>query len=126
MIHKNIESVGGGIGSIGESAETANTAVNKLTRSLMGFDELNVLSPPTSSSSLSTGLEDFDLGDLQLDDIKTSFDALFSNEELEKINKFRETMEKWGTRIKDIFVGVEKIILGFATRNKRLMREGFE
>ena len=35
-------------------------------------------------------------------------------------------MEKWGTRIKDIFVGVEKIILGFATRNKRLMREGFE
>ena len=123
---KNIESVGGGIGSIGENAETANTAVNKLTRSLMGFDELNVLSPPTSSSSLSTGLEDFDLGDLQLDDIKTSFDALFSNEELEKINKFRETMEKWGTRIKDIFVGVEKIILGFATRNKRLMREGFE
>lgn len=121
---KNIESVGGGIGSIGENAETANDAVNKLTRSLMGFDELNVLSSPTSSSSLSTGLEDFDLGDLQLGEFKSSFDALFSEEELTKIEKFRDTMSKFGERIKSVFSGLYKVIMGTNLHNPQMVREG--
>lgn len=118
----SINKVGESVNTLEDDLYGANDAAKTLTRTLMGFDELNVLSPPSSSSTGLTGLEE--LEGFQLSDFKATFDALFSEEELGKIEKFRTTMETFGGRIKLIFSGLSKYILGKNTHNNQLVREG--
>lgn len=100
---KPVESVS----NVGGAAESAEKKVQKLKRSLMGFDELNVLQDNSQADTSA----DTEIGDLGLNDMKSEFDSLFSEEELGKIEKFKKKMEEWGEKLKNnpIIQGIVKI-----------------
>ena len=83
---KGSSAVSDSVSEIGGTAENTEKKVNKLKRSLMGFDELNVV-PSGETESADIGA---DFGDMGLNNLKEDFDALFSEEELAKIEAFKQ------------------------------------
>lgn len=83
---KGSNAVSDSVSEIGGTAENTEKKVNKLKRSLMGFDELNVV-PSGETESADIGA---DFGDMGLNNLKEDFDALFSEEELAKIEAFKQ------------------------------------
>ncbi len=98
------------VSNIGEQAQNSQKNVEKLQRSLMGFDELNVV----SKGETSTGIET-DLGDFGLNDTKSVFDSLFSEEELTKIDNFKKKIAEFGENLKN-----NPIVKGVITIGKKL------
>ena len=96
------------VGNVGTNADNSQKKVEKLKRSLMGFDELNVV---PSGQSEDTGI-DTEIGDLGLNDTKAEFDALFSDEELGKIEKFKEKITGFVEAVKKnpIVQGIVNIV----------------
>lgn len=83
---KTGNAVSDSVSEIGGTAENTEKKVNKLKRSLMGFDELNVV----PSGETDSGIDTTDFGDMGLNNLKEDFDALFSEEELAKIEAFKQ------------------------------------
>lgn len=91
-------SVGAGIGSFGamtDSIEEADSAAKELRRTLMGFDELNVVDSGSSSSSggSSSGIGDLG-GSIGGGGLNNVGGGLFDPENL-NLDGWRETMTKW-------------------------------
>jgi hypothetical protein len=91
--NKSVERASGSIGGYTSSVGAATAAVEKLRRTTMGFDELNIVSAPTSGGGsgggggggISGGGFDTGLGDME-----TVFDQLDLEGIAEKIEKFKE------------------------------------
>lgn len=84
------DAVSSGVGNIGTTANSATKAVNKLRRSLMGFDELNVLtdnsvSAPDTSIDTSSIVSGFSSGLGEL--------TLFDSETLDKLDRFKAKID---------------------------------
>lgn len=96
-------------GSIADEAEEATGAVNKLQKSIRKFDELNVISSPSESSSgsgggLSSGLLD-DAFDKAYSEYQKAWDDAFNNME--------NRAQKLADKIEEIFAPVKKIFSDF-------------
>lgn len=95
--------------SIADEAEEATGAVNKLQKSIRKFDELNVISSPSESSSgsgggLSSGLLD-DAFDKAYSEYQKAWDDAFNNME--------NRAQKLADKIEEIFAPVKKIFSDF-------------
>lgn len=74
-----------------DSLKGATKQAEKLKRTLFGFDELNILTSPddaNANSSLGIDMEDFNISD------KMSDFSFLSDEDLEKIDAFRQKMKE--------------------------------
>ena len=74
-----------------DSLKGATKQAEKLKRTLFGFDELNILTSPddaNANSSLGIDMEDFNISD------KMSDFSFLSDEDLEKIDAFRQKMQE--------------------------------
>lgn len=74
-----------------DSLKGATKQAEKLKRTLFGFDELNVLTSPddaNANSALGIDMEDFNISD------KMSDFSFLSDEDLEKIDAFRQKMQE--------------------------------
>lgn len=74
-----------------DSLKGATKQAEKLKRTLFGFDELNILSSPddaNANSSLGIDMEDFNISD------KMSDFSFLSDEDLDKIEQFRQKMQE--------------------------------
>lgn len=93
----NVDGATSSMGGYADSVENATTAVQKLKRIVMGFDELNILTDPNSGGS---GSEDEGIKDYTGGFGAGSTESLFNSEalNLEKVHKFFDT---WKTRIQD-------------------------
>lgn len=105
--------ISAGIGGISDSAATATKSVEKLKKSIFGFDEMNILTPqPTTSDIGDIGVGGVDLGDLSaFEDIDTSaFDELSDStksiqENVGKIEQRLQSLWKWAKIIAAIVGG---------------------
>lgn len=93
-------------GSIADEAEEATGAVNKLQKSIRKFDELNVISSPSESSSgsgggLSSGLLD-DAFDKAYSEYQKAWDDAFNNME-NRAQKLADKIEEFFAPVKNIF-----------------------
>ena len=143
---KSFEGIGEGakkaqnkIAGIGSAANTANSAVSKLKRQLMGFDELNVMSSQSAGSG-GIGVADSLANDLAaIGDFNTAFDSLFSDSELKKIEEMKEKIKKICQPIGDVitwinrvweslkpFRGIIEIMEGITTGNIPLIIKGIK
>ena len=107
-VSTSINSATGGTGGLNEGLEKAEGTAQKLRRTLMGFDELNVVSSMSSSSGGSSagagggasgGGAGIDVSGL------TAGDSVFkkAQEQMEDFKKkIQDFMDKWGTQIKII------------------------
>ena len=106
-VSTSINSATGGTGGLNEGLEKAEGTAQKLRRTLMGFDELNVVSSMSSSSGgssagaggVSGGGAGIDVSGL------TTGDSVFkkAQEQMEDFKKkIQDFMDKWGTQIKII------------------------
>ena len=90
----NDEEMSGATNSVNDYADSlagATKQAEKLKRTLFGFDELNVLTSPddaNANSSLGIDMEDFNISD------KMSDFSFLSDEDLEKIDAFRQKMQE--------------------------------
>ena len=90
----NDEEMSGATNSVNNYADSlagATKQAEKLKRTLFGFDELNVLTSPddaNANSSLGIDMEDFNISD------KMSDFSFLSDEDLEKIDAFRQKMQE--------------------------------
>ena len=90
----NDEEMSGATNSVNDytdSLKGATKQAEKLKRTLFGFDELNVLTSPddaNANSSLGIDMEDFNISD------KMSDFSFLSDEDLEKIDAFRQKMQE--------------------------------
>ena len=92
-----------GIKNYSNSAKEATKAVEKLKRTTMGFDELNIVNNPNSSSKDSDA--DSGIGDMGFDaGSGAGFDlsgvSAMSKEMSESLEKWRERIEKWKDTIR--------------------------
>ena len=113
----------GGVGSLSNSLSDAGNAANKtknevekLKRATMGFDELNIVSAPVSSSSGSggagsgAGAGGIDLGTADFDIDESAFDkAKGKIEEFQK--KVQDFLDKWKTEIQIIAAALGALAL---------------
>lgn len=92
--NKKVEKATNGIGGYTSSVGAATAAVEKLKRTTMGFDELNIVSAPTSGGGSGGGGGGISGGgfDAGLGDMETVFDQLDLEGWAEKIEKFKETL----------------------------------
>lgn len=105
--------ISAGIGGISDSAATATKSVEKLKKSIFGFDEMNILTPqPTTSNIGDINAGGVDLGDLSgFEDIDTSaFDELSDStksvqENVGKIEQHLQNLFKWAKIIAAIVGG---------------------
>ena len=93
-----------GIKNYSNSAKEATKAVEKLKRTTMGFDELNIVNNPNSSSG-SSGAGDAGIGDMGFDaGGGTGFDlsgvTAMSEEMSASLEKWRARIEKWKDTIR--------------------------
>lgn len=106
-----------------DSVEGATSAVEKLKRTTMGFDELNIVTNPNSSGGSDSGSGSgagVGGGSGSWTPITDGMTSIFSglDEEVEKMKKkVEEFMDKWGTQIKIIgaalaTLGVTKLLEG--------------
>jgi hypothetical protein len=86
-----------GVDNYTSSTEAATTATEKLKRTLMGFDELNVVSNPNSSSSSSSSPDDYSGGDYGV----SGGDYGINSEDL-GLTGLQEWFSKYKTIIQDI------------------------
>ena len=90
----NDEEMSGATNSVNDytdSLKGATKQAEKLKRTLFGFDELNILTSPddaNANSSLGIDMEDFNISD------KMSDFSFLSDEDLEKIDAFRQKMQE--------------------------------
>lgn len=90
----NDDEMSGATNSVNDYADSlagATKQAEKLKRTLFGFDELNVLTSPDdadANSSLGIDMEDFNISD------KMSDFSFLSDEDLEKIDAFRQKMQE--------------------------------
>ena len=90
----NDDEMSGATNSVNNYADSlagATKQAEKLKRTLFGFDELNVLTSPddaNANSSLGIDMEDFNISD------KMSDFSFLSDEDLEKIDAFRQKMQE--------------------------------
>lgn len=108
---KGSNAVNDSVSEIGGTAENTEKKVNKLKRSLMGFDELNVV-PSGETDSADMGA---DFGDMGLSNLKEDFDALFSEEELAKIEAFKQKIITFVDAFKN-----NPIVKGIITIGKKI------
>lgn len=88
-----------GVGAYTESVETATGAVEKLKRTTMGFDELNIVSNPNSGSGAGAGSAPGALGGGFGAGVT---DSLFSADALEGLDKMQAWVDKYKERIQDV------------------------
>lgn len=90
----NDDEMSGATNSVNDYADSlkgATKQAEKLKRTLFGFDELNILSSPddaNANSSLGIDMEDFNISD------KMSDFSFLSDEDLDKIEQFRQKMQE--------------------------------
>lgn len=90
----NEDEMSGATNSVNDYADSlkgATKQAEKLKRTLFGFDELNILTAPddaNANSSLGIDMEDFNISD------KMSDFSFLSDEDLEKIDAFRQKMQE--------------------------------
>lgn len=91
----------GGIAGIGGAASGAKDEVEKLKRAVMGFDELNIVTKPTSSSSDDGSGAGGGVGDGAIGVTESAFDK--AKVKLDDFkNKVQDFLDKWETQIKII------------------------
>ena len=99
--------IGDNFGAIGDEADEANDSVSKLKNSLMGFDELNVL-----SRSSGTGIGGIGSG-LEIDPSLYDYDFLgeMRNQVNDLIDAFREKIQPVIQYIKDNFNHIKDVVI---------------
>lgn len=107
-VSDSLDSASTGAGGVADNLDKATDSANKLRRTLMGFDELNVVADQTSSgggsSSGSGGGGASGGGGLDVSGIDTG-DSIFkkAQDQMEEFKeKIRAFMNEWGTQIKII------------------------
>lgn len=99
-----LSGVSSGIADVGTEADKAVGAVEKLRRTTMGFDELNIVANPNSGGGADIGASgggggELDLGDGGMSQTESAFDkAKGKIEEFQK--KVQDFMNKWKTELK--------------------------
>ena len=122
---KGVENATSGVEGYKESVDKATGSVNKLKRTLMGFDELNVLHNPNTSSSGSDAGSSGGAGGFA----GGITDSLFSAGSLD-FSKYTEWFSKYKTLIQDITtwgligVGTLMAVIGAMTGNLVMVSAG--
>jgi hypothetical protein len=100
---KNTSSAASGIKNYATSAKEATKAVEKLKRTTMGFDELNIVNNPNAGAAAGIGGGASDLG-FDAGGSGTGFDlsgvAAMSEEMSASLEKWRDRIEKWKDTIR--------------------------
>lgn len=99
-VTKGMENAATSVGGYTESVETATGAAEKLKRTLMGFDELNVVSNPNTGSG-GSGASAGGVGGLGGGFAGGVTDSLFDAEKLD-LSKVQEFIQKWKDTIQTI------------------------
>lgn len=111
----------GGMNSYTNAVNKATKATEKLKRTTMGFDELNIVNNPNKAAAndnYDLGLDDIDFGGLD-----SLNESIFSDEELAKMEKFKEKMDSISEKMRYItpialtLGGALMIVVGLATFN---------
>lgn len=109
-----ISSVGaavGGIGSYAEGVEDATNAVEKLKRVTAGFDELNIIGNPNTSTSSTSGATTVPGADTAIDTSTSVFTK--AQEQIEAFQeKVKGFLEEWKTQIQIIGAALGALTLG--------------
>lgn len=124
---KGVDNATSSVGGYTEAVETAKEQTEKLKRTLMGFDELNVVTNPNSGSSGAGADAD---GGFSSGGFAGGFtDGLFSADALD-FSKYREWFQKYQTLIQDVTtwgligVGVGVAVIGALTGNLIMVSAG--
>lgn len=99
-VESSMEGAATGVGGYTEAVETATEAAEKLKRTLMGFDELNVVTNPNSGGSSGSSAGG-GVGGLGGGFAGGATDGLFSADKL-NLDKIKEFIEKWKDTIQTI------------------------
>ena len=116
-VSNSLGSASGGAGGLADNLDTAAGSAEKLRRTLMGFDELNVVTDQTSSSGGSSGAGSgsggASGGGLDVSGIDTG-DSVFkkAQDQMEEFKeKIKAFMDEWGTQIKIIAASLAALTL---------------
>ena len=126
----SIEDATTSVGGYTESVETATEAVEKLKRTTMGFDELNIVNNPNSGGGSGSGTGAGAGGGMLGGNFAGgATDSLFNADALD-MTKWQEFFDKYKTLIQDITtwgligVGVGVAVLGALTANIPMVLAG--
>lgn len=126
-LNSGVDDAAGSMGGYTSSVKSATSAVEKLKRTTMGFDELNIVSNPNASSASGGGGGG---GDTFGGGFAGGFtDSLFNADALD-MSMWQEKMEKYRTTIQDmttwglIGVGVGAAVIGALSGNLPLIAAG--
>lgn len=109
-ISTNIGGIASGVGDVADGFSNAATQAEKLKKATMGFDELNVVSDPTTSSTTGTGSIDSGIGSVSIPSITVpKIDT--NNLGLEELGLDLDRIEE---RIKSILALIGSIGAAFA------------
>lgn len=113
----NSKDMGSGVGQLADGAQDATGALGdaadeakKLKDYTMGFDELNIISPPkdTAAGGAGTGLPDIGGGSLGLD-LETLWTESLFEQASKKVDELKEKIKEWFDKWKE-----ELLIIGLA------------